>query len=175
MLILTVLIIFVFFAGVAMTVAEGLWSNTVLLLCITLSGLLAIVGGIPLGLFIFEKVEAADEYAWHCVFAGVWGVFTLSMIIMRVMFEKTSKVRIRFVPPLEKVAGPLMGLFAAVMFTSFAAYTIERIPIQAGQWSTAEASDWQLSTFNYARTPFHNVVTRFAKSEEIRSDFFQKN
>jgi hypothetical protein len=175
MLYLTVVLIFVFFAGLAMTISEGLWSNTVLLFCITLAGLLAIVGGIPLGLFIIEQADAADEYAWHFIFAGVWGVFALSVTIMRVLFEKTSKVRVRFVPPLEKLAGPLMGLFVAVMFTSFTAYTIERIPVQAGQWSTAKASGWQLSTFAYARAPFHNVVTRFVESEEVRSDFFKKS
>jgi hypothetical protein len=175
MLPLTILLIFVFFAALAMTINEGLWSNAVLLLCVILSGLLAISCGIPLGMYLFEKTDAADEYAWHCVFAGVWGVFALLVTLMRVPFEKSSKTRVKFVPPLEKLAGPLMGLLVAVMFTSFAAYTIERIPVKAGKFSMSDAADWQKTTFNYARTPFHNVVKRFAESEGIRSDFFQKS
>lgn len=175
MLYLTILLIFVFFAGLAMTINEGLWSNTVLLMCIMLAGLFAILGGIPLGLYIIAQADAADEYAWHCVFAGVWLVFVLSVTIMRVLLEKASKVRVKFVPPLEKVAGPLMGLFVAVMFTSFAAYTMERIPVNAGHWPVTDAADWQRTVFTYARAPFHNVVKRFAESEGVRSDFFPQS
>jgi hypothetical protein len=169
MLYLTVVLIFVFFAALAMTISEGLWSNAVLLLCIILSGLLAISCGTSLGMFLFEKTDAADEYAWHCVFAGVWCVFALSVTLMRVLFEKASKTKVKFVPPLEKLAGPLMGLLVAVMFTSFAAYAIERIPVRAGQWPLSDAAAWQLTTFSYARAPFHNVVRRFADSEDIES------
>jgi hypothetical protein len=169
MLSLTILLVFIFFAALAMTINEGLWSNAVLMLCIILSGLLAIFCGIPLGSYLFEKTGAGDEYAWHCVFAGVWCVFALSVTLMRVLFEKSSKTRVKFVPPLEKLAGPLMGLLVAVMFTSFAAYTIERIPVKAGQWSLADAADWQITTFSYARAPFHNVAKRFTESENIGS------
>lgn len=175
MLYVTILLIFVFFAGVAMTINEGLWNNTVLLLCIILGGLFAILGGIPLGLYIMDQVDAGDEYTWHCVFAGVWGVFALSVTVMRILVEKASKVRVKFVPPLEKAAGPLMGLYVAVMFASFTAYTMERIPINAGQWSFSEPSDWTKTTFTYARAPFHNVVKQFTEAEGIRSDFIPKS
>ncbi len=175
MLYLTILLGGVFFAGLAMTIGEGLWNNTVLLLCVILAGLFAILGGIPLGLYIIDQADAADEYAWHCIFAGVWGVFALSITLMRVLFEKASQTRVKFVPPLEKIAGPLMALFVAVMFASFVAYTMERIPANAGQWPVAEAADWQRTTFTYARAPFHNVVKRFAEAEGVQSDFFPKS
>jgi hypothetical protein len=174
MLYITILLIFVFFAGLAMTINEGLWSNTVLLLCIILGGLFAILGGIPLGLFIIDQAGVAEENIWHCIFAGVWGVFIVSVTIMRVLVEKTSRTRVKFVPPLEKVAGPLMALFVAVMFTSFAAHTMVRIPFNAGQWSLADAAGWQKSVFTYAQAPFHNVVTRFANSEGIWPEFYPK-
>lgn len=175
MLYVTIVLIFVFFAGLAMTINEGLWNNTVLLLCIILGGLFAILGGIPLGLFIVEQADLAEENVWQCVFAGVWGVFIVSLTIMRVLVEKSSRTRVKFVPPLERAAGPLMGLFVAIMFTSFAAYTMERIPFNAGQWPLADAAGWQKTVFTYARAPFHNVVTRFADSEGIRSEFFPKS
>jgi len=174
MLYLTILLIFAFFAGVAMTVNEGLWSNTVTLLCIILAGQFAIVGGIPLGLYIIEQADASEETAWCFLFAGVWGVFVVSLTVMRLLVERASRTRVKFVPPLEKAAGPLMGLFVAVMFTSFTAYTLERIPINAGEWKVNDAADWQKTTFTYARAPFHNVVKRFAESEGVRSEFFPK-
>jgi len=175
MLLLSILLGGIFFASVAMTINEGLWGNSVLLMCIIFGGLFAILGGIPLGLFIIEQADADDEYAWYCVFAGVWVVFALSVTIMRILVDKASKTRVKFVPPLEKISGPLMGLFVAVMFTSFVAYTMERIPVNAGQFPSSDAADWQKTTFTYARAPFHNVVKRFAESEGVRTDFFPKS
>ena len=174
MLYLTILLIFIFFAGLAMTINEGLWSNTVSLLAIIVAGLFAIFGGIPLGMYIVEQADASQKVAWCFVFAGVWGVFVVSLTIMRILLELASRTRVKFVPPLEKAAGPLMGLYVAVMFTSFAAYTLERIPINAGEWKVSDAADWQKTTFTYARAPFHNVVKSFADSEGVESDFFPK-
>lgn len=169
MLYLVILLCFVFFAAVAMTINEGLWSNSVLLLLIMLAGILAFTVGAPLGSFAAEKADASVEYTWHVVFACVWGVFFLSITIMRILLEKASATRVKFLPPLEMVAGPLMGLFAAVMFTSFATYTLANIPIKAGEWSTGDAAEWQLTFFNYARAPFLNVISQFAASEGISS------
>ncbi len=169
MLYLVILLCFVFFAGVAMTINEGLWSNSVLLLVVLLGGILAFSVGAPLGSFAAEKVDAGEDYTWHVVFACVWGVFFLSVTIMRILLEKASRTRLRFVPLLEMIAGPLMGLFVAIMFTSFAAYTLDRIPIQAGHWSTGDASSWQISFFQYARAPFLNVISQFAATEGLSS------
>jgi len=80
----------------------------------------------------------------------------------------------RFLPMLDKVAGPLMGIFVAVMLTSFTAFTLERVPIKAGEWSFKDASDWQVSTFKYARAPFRGVVKSFVQGEKADSPFLGK-
>ena len=169
MMYLAILLIFVFFAGVAMTVNEGFWSNSILLLEIMLSGLLAVFGGVPLGQFVIAQAGASDENAWYFVFASVWGVFFLTITVMRIILDQSSQTRVKFVPPLELAAGPLMGLFAAVMFTSFAAYTLERFPLQAGAWKFDDAAGWVQSIFTYARAPFWNVIDRFAAGEGFSS------
>ena len=171
MLYLVIMLIFVFFAGLAMTINEGLWSNSVLLFCIMLGGVLAIVGGVPLGVFIVEQAGADQDSVWYFVFASVWGVFALSVTIMRLLLEQASQIRVKFVPPLEMVAGPLMGLFVAVMLTSFATYTLERIPFQAQALKVSEAADWQVTMLTYARAPFLNVAYRFAAPEGLDSEF----
>ena len=73
MLYLAILLMFVFFAGVAMTIGEGLWSNTILLFLVIICGLLAFVGGVPLAGFVIEQAEPSNEYVWHFVMACVWG------------------------------------------------------------------------------------------------------
>jgi len=75
---------------------------------------------------------------------------------------------------LDKVAGPLMGILVAVMLTSFTAFTLERVPIKAGEWSFKDASAWQVSTFTYARAPFRGVVKSFVQGEKADSPFLGK-
>ena len=174
MLYLTVLICFVFFAAVAMTIGEGLWSNTIALFSVILSSLLAVFGGVPLGVWILEKSGRDDTFSWIFVFTAMWVVFTVTVVIFRVLSERISRVRMKFVPPLEMVSGPLMGIFVAVMFTSFAAYTLERVPIKAGEWDFASAAGWQQSAFKYARLPFLSVVVKCAEAEGVDTEFIAK-
>jgi drug/metabolite transporter (DMT)-like permease len=160
---LCVLIYFVFFAAVAMTVAEGLWNNTLTLLAIAICGPLAIALGYPLGLLLQEKIDKPVEQTWYFVFAGVWLVFFVSMLIVRLLLDRVaSKSRMKFIPPLEAAAGPLMGLVVAVIFTSFLTFTLYTIPIAAGEWKIGEAADWQKTTMQSGSGPFNSVLRAMA-------------
>ncbi len=174
MLYITVMLAFLFFASMAMTVNEGLWNNAIKLFNIILAGLLGIFAGIPLGVWLFDKSGKSEEFSWYFVLAGIWGVFAISVLVFGLATKSASGIRMRFIPLLDKIAGPLMGLMVAVMLTSFTAYTLERVPIQAGEWSLSDASEWQVSTLKYARAPFHNVVKSFALGEKSDSQFLGK-
>jgi len=174
MLYLTVMLVFLCFASVAMTVNEGLWNNTITLFNIMLSGILGIFGGVPLGNFLLLQSEKPADFAWYFVLAGIWGVFAVSVTVMHLATSSSSGVRMRFLPMLDKVAGPLMGILVAIMLTSFTAFTLERVPIKAGEWSFSDASSWQVSTFKYARSPFRAVVKSFVQGEKSDSPFLGK-
>lgn len=163
MLYLCILVYFVFFAAMAMTVAEGLWNNSLTLLAILLCGPLAIALGYPLGLLLQTQIDKPVEQTWYFVFAGVWLVFFVSMLVLRLLLDRVaSKTRMKFVPPLEKAAGPLMGLAAAAIFTSFLTFTLYTIPIAAGEWKIGEASDWQKTTMQSGSGPFNSVLRAVA-------------
>jgi hypothetical protein len=174
MIFLLAVVGFLFFAGVAMAINEGLWNNTVLLLCILISSLVAAVAGAPLGVTIMERAGQTNENAWYCVFGGMWVVFILTMLILRVLADKASRTRVRFLPVVDKIGGILMGLAVAVMLASFAAYTLVRVPIIAGEWEFSEDSSSQRSAFAYAQNPFRTVVKNFVKAEEVDSPFYGK-
>jgi len=171
---LAILICAVMFAGVAMTVNEGLWNNAISLLCVTLGGMFGVFVGVPVGNMIGEQAGVSTENAWAYVFAGVWGVFALSVLIMRLMMDRTSQTRMKFIPLVDKFGGPLIGILVAMMFTSFAAYTLDRMPIKAGAWSYSDASDWQKSVFTYGRAPFYNVANALASGEGLDKTFVTK-
>jgi len=105
MLYLTVMLVFLCFAAIAMTVNEGLWNNTISLLNIMLAGILAIFGGVPLGNFLLRQSGKPPEFAWYFVFAGMWIIFALSVTAMHFVTSSSSRVRVRFLPVLDKVLG----------------------------------------------------------------------
>ena len=167
---LIISLVFVFFASVAMCVNEGLWNNTIALISILLSGISAILFGPPLGVLVAAKAGKGGELLWYFVFALVWGVFALSILVFRMLTEKLSGVRMRFMSQIDRIAGPLMGFFVAMVFTSFTAYTLVHIPIKAGAWDWNKGSEWQRSTFEIAMAPFHNVVKCYEEAEEAESE-----
>lgn len=163
MLYLCILIYFVFFAGTAMTVAEGLWNNAISLMAILICGPLAVAVGYPIGLMLQDKMGNDANQTWYFAFGGVWLVFFFSIMVVRLIADRVcSRTRMKFVPPLEKIAGPVMGLLTAAMFTSFLTYTIYTIPIAAGEWKIGEASSWQQSTLAQGSGPFHAVLKAMA-------------
>lgn len=174
MIYLLVVIGFVFFAGLAMSVNEGLWSNTISLLCILISGLAGVTAGVPLGAMILEKSGKDDSFAWYFIFAGIWGVFVLTLLVLRILTDKASRVRVRFLPLVDKIGGVLMGLLVATMLASFAAYTLVRVPISAGEWKVSDATEGQKSAFAYFQNPFRTVVKNFAQAEDVDSPFYGK-
>ena len=174
MTLLLVLLGFLFFAAVAMCINEGLWNNTILLLCVLISGLASSVIGVPAGAMIFEKSGFADANAWYLIFAGMWAVFALTLLVLRIVVDKASKIRVRFLPLVDKIGGILMGLTVALMLTSFAAFTLLYGPVKAGHAKWNEASASQISNFEKVASPFYTVSKNFAKAEKIDSSFFGK-
>jgi hypothetical protein len=116
-----------FFAGVAMTVREGLWSNTLTLINILICGLVAFGFYPPLATWIDEQLSG--QYTYVVDFALVWGIFILAMIICRLLTRMASATRMRFRHPIDPVGGPLVGAMAAWVLASFAAATLYMAPM----------------------------------------------
>ena len=174
MLYLVILLAFVFFASVAMCMGEGLWNNTIALIGVMLCGIAAILFGVPLGTFVVAQVDTGDDTTWAFVFGVVWGVFAVSILVFRLLAEKASGVRMKFIPQLDMIAGPLMWLLLAIMFTSFTALTLLRIPIKAGQWDLPGAG-WQRDAFLTTSAPFLSVITPYSRADGDESSFLNKN
>ena len=168
MLYLVILLAAVFFASIAMCWNEGFWSNTISLVCVIVSGIAATIFGGPLGVFVAEKMDkTADDVIWYFVFAMTWTVFVLFILIFRTLTDQISRVRMKFVPQLDLAGGIVMALLVAVMFTSFASFTLLQIPIKAGEWSMKDASEWQKTAFQQTSSPFYTVAKKYTKANKI--------
>src|SRR5687767_95241 len=101
----------VIFATLAMTVREGLWSNTLTLVNIIISGLVAFGFYAPLVVYLDEMTDG--EHTYWLDFAVLWVLFAITMVICRSLTAAFSKTRMRFKYPIDDVGGPLVGLIAA--------------------------------------------------------------
>ena len=103
----------------------------------------------------------------------MWGVFAFSILLTGMAMKFASGVRMRFHPLAENIGGPIMGIFVAVMLTSFTAYTLIHVPVKAGEWQVKSAAGWQISAFEYARAPFWNALKSFVEAEEADAEFYE--
>jgi hypothetical protein len=117
----------VFFASLAMTVREGLWSNAILLVNITVSGLVAFGFYMPIVIYVDEATGGKHTY-W-LDFAVIWAVFAATMVVCRAATRAASKTRMRFKNPIDPYAGPFVGGLAAAVLTAFTLATLHTAPM----------------------------------------------
>lgn len=118
----------VVFAGLAMTVREGLWSNTITLVNIFISGLVAFGFYSPLVVYLDEQATSGQHTYW-LDFAVIWALFSVTMLVMRVLTGALSKTRMRFKHPIDPVGGPIVGFIAAWVLASFTIATLHVSPM----------------------------------------------
>jgi hypothetical protein len=125
----------VMFASVAMMVREGLWSNTLTLFNIIVSGLVAFGFYSPLVIYLDEL--SGGQHTYWLDFAVIWGLFMAAMAICRSLTGAVSKTRMRFKHPIDPVGGPLIGIIASWVLASFVLATLHTSPMpkdQFGDW-----------------------------------------
>jgi hypothetical protein len=117
----------VVFAGLAMLVREGLWSNAITLVNILLSGLLAFGFYSPVVIYLDELADG--EHTYWLDFVILWALFCASMVVCRAFTGAASKTRMRFKNPIDPVGGPLAALIAAWVLAAFVTATLHTSPM----------------------------------------------
>jgi uncharacterized membrane protein required for colicin V production len=123
----------VLFAGLAMMVREGLWSNSLALVNIILSGLVAFAFYSPLVIYLDEMADG--EHTYWLDYAVIWALFCATMVILRSLTAAASRTRMRFKNPIDPVGGPLVGLIAAWVLASFTLATLHVSPMPPDSFS----------------------------------------
>src|SRR5689334_1216649 len=118
----------VMFAAIAMTVREGVWSNTITLIGIIFSGLVAFGFYSPIVVYLDEEMTSGQHTYW-LDFAIMWALFCVAMIIYRALTGALSKTKLRFKNPIDPVGGPIIGILAAWVLAAFAMATLHVSPM----------------------------------------------
>src|SRR3954449_9479863 len=123
----------VIFAGLAMTVREGVWSNTLTLINIIISGLVAFGFYSPIVAYLDEDATSGQHTYW-IDFAIIWALYAISMIILRSLMAAASKTKLRFKNPIDTYGGPAVGFVAAWVLAAFTLATLHTSPMPKNQF-----------------------------------------
>jgi uncharacterized membrane protein required for colicin V production len=123
----------VLFAGLAMTVREGVWSNTLTLISVIVCGLAAFGFYSPIVAYLDEEATSGQHTYW-LDFAIIWALYAVTMIILRSLFAALSKTKLRFKHPIDPVGGPILGFIAAWVLAAFTLATLHTSPMPKEQF-----------------------------------------
>src|SRR6476469_4687562 len=118
----------VIFAGLAMTVREGVWSNTLTLINVIVSGLVAFGFYSPIVAYLDEQATDGQHTYW-LDFAILWALYAVSMLVLRTLMAAASKTRLRSKHPIDPVGGPIVGFIAAWVLAAFTLATLHTSPM----------------------------------------------
>ena len=117
----------VFFAGLAMMVREGLWSNTISLVNILISGLVAFGFYSPLAIYLDEMFNG--QYTYLLDFVVIWVLFVVTMVICRALtgagLENADAIQV----PDRSGRRTARGLIAAWVLAAFVMATLHTSPM----------------------------------------------
>lgn len=123
----SVIYLAVWFAGSAMMVREGLWSNVISLINIIISGLVAFGFYQPITIYLDEMTDG--QYTYLLDFVVIWGLFVITVLVCRAISGFASRTRMRFKHPIDPIGGPLMGELASWVLAAFVMATLHTSPM----------------------------------------------
>jgi hypothetical protein len=123
----------VVFAGLAMMVREGVWSNTLTLINVIVSGLVAFGFYSPIVAYLDEDVTGGQHTYW-LDFAIIWALYAVTMLVLRTLMAAASKTRLRFKHPIDPVGGPIIAFIAAWVLAAFTTATLHTSPMPKNQF-----------------------------------------
>ena len=66
-------------------------------------------------------------YAWD--FLSLWAVFAVCMIVFRLMTDRLSKVKVRFLKIVDQIGSGVLAVLVGCVFVSFTLFTLHTAPL----------------------------------------------
>ena len=120
-MIVNLLLILVFLAIALVLNREGLWSGLVMLLNIVAAATFATAWFERLAGFLDAKMPS---YTYLIDFLCLWGIFAVVLLVMRLITDRVSTTKVKFVRQVELVGGPLVAVITAWVMVCFAAASL---------------------------------------------------
>ena len=120
-MIVNLLLILVFLAIALVLNREGLWSGLVMLLNIVAAATFATAWFERLAGFLDAKMPS---YTYLIDFLCLWGIFAVVLLVMRLITDRVSTTKVKFLRQVEIVGGPILAVITAWVMVCFAAASL---------------------------------------------------
>jgi Colicin V production protein len=125
-MIVNILLLLVFVAVVIVLTREGLWSGLVMLL--------NIVAAATVSTAWYERVaklidERMPSYTYLIDFLALWGLFAAVLLVMRLVTDRVSRTKVKFLRQVEMAGSPLVAAVAGWIMVCFAAASLHTAPV----------------------------------------------
>jgi hypothetical protein len=119
-------LVIIFAACMGFLYAEGIWGNFIHLVNVVTAGLLATN--------YFEPLAKLGEsymgsFTFFLDFLCLWGLFGLFIIIFRLLTDRISRTKVRFLKLAEQIGSPVMAAMVGVVMVCFTAMTLHTAPL----------------------------------------------
>ena len=120
-MIVNLLLVLVFLAIALVLAREGLWSGLVMLLNIIAAATFATAWFERLAGFLDAKMPS---YTYLIDFLCLWGIFAVVLLVMRLITDRVSTTKVKFLRQVEIVGGPILAVITAGVMVCFAAASL---------------------------------------------------
>ena len=129
--VLPVTLLIIFFVCFAMLLGEGLWGNAITFFNVVTAALLSMNYFEPVAGLIEEQVGSLKYFA---DFIAIWVLFIVAYLIMKLICERVSRVKVRFRKPVETVGGLLFAALVGWIMVSFSLTTFHTAPVEVNSF-----------------------------------------
>ncbi len=122
----TLLLIVVLFACVALIYNDGMWSNAIRLVNVITAALLATNFFEPLANFL-DQQQPSYTYFWD--FLSLWGLFMIFSVIFRVLTGRLSQVKVKFLKLADRIGSGILSLWIGWVIVCFTLVSLHVAPL----------------------------------------------
>jgi hypothetical protein len=119
-------LVIIFAACVGFLYTEGMWGNFITLVNVVTAGLLATNFYEPLAKL---GESYMGSFTFFLDFLSLWGLFCLFIIVFRLLTDRISRTKVRFLKLADQIGSPLMAAMVGVAVVCFTAMTLHTAPL----------------------------------------------
>ncbi len=125
-LLLPGLLFLIFAAAIACLYTEGMWGNGVRLINVVTSALLAVNFFEPTADWLEGMM---DTYTYMCDFLALWLVFGICMIVFRLITDRLSRVKVRFLKIADQIGSAFFACWIGWVMVCFSLMSLHTAPL----------------------------------------------
>lgn len=141
---LTVFVLVILAVCVSMTLTEGLWGNTISLFNVIFAAIIASNYFEPVADYMTDWLPTLT-YFWD--FLSLWGLFMLSLLVIRITTDLISKTNVRFKLPVEQVGRIGFGFLIGWVTVCFFLFSLHTAPLKRNNFGGGFAKSPTSSNF----------------------------